>query len=195
MEKRELTLQNTILDNVLTYLYDQVKTRGALFNLVDSKITEYPDGTKKKFDYHHNITSVQSTKNNTITINVHFYMEDTVLHAIPSPGHNINYGAIVFKLWPLHTNTVLIKVDFVETYQGFVDEILSDLTQRFEQEQPKKGTGRPPDPKYIRIYDAIKSGTSKTTAMIDEKLDPCNKDHLDKVNHAIGRIEKRGKMK
>ena len=129
MEKIELTLRNTSLDNVLSYLFDQVKTKGALFHLEDSRITEYSDGTKKKFDYHHNFRPVQPQKNNTITVNVHFYMIDTVLHAIPSPGHNINYDAIVFKLWPLQTNTVLIKVDFLETYRGFVDEILSDLTR------------------------------------------------------------------
>lgn len=139
MEKSEITLHNTVLDNVLHYLYDQVKLMGGQ-TIRYSHPVEYSDGTiNNNVTYVHTVQNVQPPQNNRLVVNYTFLIEPE-----GKPGQYWGLmQAIEFEGWQLQTNSVLIKAEFDPSYKPIVDAFLNDLQKTFEQvtqTEPSKAT-------------------------------------------------------
>jgi hypothetical protein len=189
MEKREIILHNTVKDNVFRYLSELTQAmRGREIKYGHPVI--YPDGTRN-VTYHYRIQFVFFDQNNQLVVN---YSLDTEPEGEPTKLYPNLIPAINFRGLQLQVTTVLLTVEFEPLFKPFVDEIWDNLLKTFEQDPPKKGKGRDPDPKHDQVYNSIKNeGISITEAMKNAGFNPYDPNDRDKVNHAIRRRKEKTK--
>ncbi len=135
MESSEIILHNTVLEYVFRYLYDQVKKMGGKV-IKYSKNINYSDGTSNKVTYFQTIQYVQPPKNNRLAVQFSYVIQPD---GKPAQGFMELMPAMEFEGWQLQNDTVLLKVEFAPLYKPYIDNLFSDLNEKFGSiaEKPK----------------------------------------------------------
>ena len=127
MEKTQITLSNTQLQNVLAILFDRLKNHKGMSQTKAIEKNDYQDGIKRDVIYHYNLQN-PNWQNNKLIVNEHYYIS-----VIPGKTdltseeviHTLTLDGLVFTGWQLQTNTVMLELEYAEHWQDLVNNIMN----------------------------------------------------------------------